>query len=137
MCIRIWKRGLSGFGRATKQWIRCCKKWEELGYYKAKCCKTATRARRAAGGDFSELRGILRNRGQERGEGGGESESGCICALRVVHYTESRSNEVEAFHSRPSGEWNAAERTRAAGMVSGSLAMRPRQTTGGPGGACG
>ncbi len=64
-------------------------KEEELVYYKAKCCKTAARARRVAGGDFSERRGILRNRGQVRGEGGGESESGCICALRVVHNTEN------------------------------------------------
>jgi len=86
-------------------------KQEELGYYKGKCCKSATRARRAAGGSFCKLRGIFGNREQVRGEGGGESESGCICAPRVVHYTESRKNEVEGFPSGAGG-------TRVAGVAS-------------------
>ena len=54
MCVRIWKSGLSEHKRMDKM----LQKEEELGYYKAKCCKTAARASRAVGGDFSERRGI-------------------------------------------------------------------------------
>ena len=43
--------------------------------------------RKVGGGRrMSEFRGTIR---QVRGEGVEKSESGCICALRVVHYTES------------------------------------------------
>ena len=58
--------------------------------------------------------------GQVRGEGGGESESGCICALRVVYNTENpKKRGGSLFIVRPSGERNAAGRTRAAGVASG------------------
>lgn len=79
---------------------------------------------------FSELRGILRNRGQVRGEGGGESESGCICAPRVVHNTENPKKRggslfIGAFWGMECG-WRDTSSRGGSESESFAIATRPR-----------
>ena len=79
----------SEFGRAaypsTKRWIRCCKKRKSSGI----TTPSAARPQHALAGRWAEILVGVVGYGQVRGEGGGESESGCICALRVVYNTEN------------------------------------------------
>jgi hypothetical protein len=93
-----------------------CKTEEGLGYYKAKCCKAASAARpqHAQVGRRAEIlvsfvgrgrRGIVRNRGQVRGEGdGGEWERVYVrsqgCASHKAQRRKPEATRWKAFHER-------------------------------------